>query len=111
MHNWNIFLIEVLSMLTSPQFKTVKPPDKKPGSCSDGSSFLHRRTVKFQFVWQKLCYNIPLAGLLQKHVGLLDSSAKYQKSSICLHKMCLLVVLSKRMEMTINVIDLSMSVT
>ena len=93
MHNGNIFLIEVLSMLTSPQFKTVKPPNKKPGSCSARSSFLHRCTVKFQFVWQKLCYNIPLAGLLQKHVGLLDSSAKYQKSSVCLRKMCLLVVL------------------
>ena len=111
MHNGNIFLIEVLSMLTSPQFKTVKPPNKKPGSCSDRSSFLRRCTVKFQFVWQKLFYNIPLAGLLQKHVGLLDSSAKYQKSSVCLRKMCLLVVLWKRMEMTTNVIDLSVSAT
>ena len=79
-------------MLASPRIKMVKPPDKKQGSCSDRSSFLHRRTVKFQFVWQKLCYNIPLAGLLQKHVGLLDSSAKYQKSFVCLRKMCLLVV-------------------
>ena len=72
-------------MLTSPQIKTVKPPDKK-GGISDRSSFLHRRTVKFQFVCQKLCFNIPLTGLLQKHVGLLDLSAKYQKSLVCLRK-------------------------
>ena len=71
MHSWNIFLIEALSMLTSPRIKTVKPPDKKPGTCSDRSSFLHRRVVKFQFVWQKLCYNISLAVLLQKHVAYL----------------------------------------
>ena len=93
MHSCNIFLIEALSMLASPQIKTVKPPDEKPGTCSDRSSFLHRRVVKFQFVWQKLCYNISLAGLFQKHVGLLDSSAKYQKSFVCLCKMCLMVVL------------------
>ena len=65
-HKRNIYLIESPSMLASPQTKTVKPPDKKPG-ISDRSSFLRRRSVKFQFVWQKLCYNIPLAGLLQKH--------------------------------------------
>ena len=39
MHNWNIFLIEVPSMLTSQLIETVKSPDKKPGSCSDTSSF------------------------------------------------------------------------
>ena len=49
-------------MLASPRIKTVKPPDKKPGTCSDRSSLLHRRVVKFQFVWQKLCYNISLGG-------------------------------------------------
>ena len=86
--------------LASPRIKTVKPPDKKPGTCSDRSSFLHRCVVKFQFVWQKLCCNISLAGLLQKYVGLLDSSAKYQKSFVCLRKMCLMVVLWKRMETT-----------
>ena len=62
-------------MLATPQIKTVKPPDKKPG-ISDRSFFLRRRNVKFQFVWQKLRYNIPLAGLLQKHVGLRDSSSE-----------------------------------
>ena len=65
-------------MLASPQIKTVKPPDKKPGF-SDRLSFLPRCSVKFQFVWQKLCYNILLAGLPQKYVGLRDSYAKYQK--------------------------------
>ena len=30
-HKRNIFLIESLSVFTSPQTKTVKPPDKKPG--------------------------------------------------------------------------------
>ena len=59
MHRWNIFLIEALSMLASPQIKTVKPPDKKPG-ISDRSSFLRRRSVKFHFVGQKLCCNISL---------------------------------------------------
>ena len=73
-----------------PQIKTVKPPDKKP-SISDRYSFLHRRSVKFQFVWQKQCYNIPLAELLQKHVELHDSSAKCQNSFVCLRKMCLMV--------------------
>ena len=44
MHKTNIFLvIEALSMLVSPQIKTVKPPDKKPG-ISDRSSFLRRRS-------------------------------------------------------------------
>ena len=94
MSSWNIFLIQALSELASPQIKTVKPPDKK------GGISLHRRTFKFQFVCQKLCYNIPLAGLLQKHVGLLDLSAKYQKSFLCLRKMCLMVVLWKRIETT-----------
>ena len=61
-------------MLASPQINTVKPPDKKPG-ISDRSSLLRRRSVKIQFVWQKLCYSIPLAGLLQTHIGLRDSSA------------------------------------
>ena len=65
-------------------------PHKKP-DISDRSSFLRRRCVKFHFVWQKLCYNIPAAGLLPKHVGLRDSSAKYQKSFVCLRKMCLTV--------------------
>ena len=77
-------------MLASPRIKTVKPPDKKPGAFSDRSSFLDRGVVKFQFVWQKQCYNIPLAGLLQKHVVLLDSSAKYLKSFVGLRKMCLM---------------------
>ena len=35
---WNIFLIELLRMLASPQIKTVKPPYKKP-SISERSSF------------------------------------------------------------------------
>ena len=43
---WNIFLIQGLSMLASPQIQTVKPPDKKPG-ISDKSSFMRRRSVKF----------------------------------------------------------------
>ena len=67
-------------MLVSPRIKTVKPPDKKPGTCSDRSSFLHRRIVKFQFVWQKQCYNIPLAGLLQKLVGLLSRQSNISTS-------------------------------
>ena len=29
MHRWNILLIKALSMLASPQIKTVKPPGKK----------------------------------------------------------------------------------
>ena len=43
---WNIFLIQGLSMLTSPQIQTVKPPDKNP-SVSDKSSFMRRRSVRF----------------------------------------------------------------
>ena len=67
-----------------PQIKTVKLPDKKP-AISDKSSFLRRRSVKFQFVWPNCVqYNIPLAGLLQKHVGIRDSSATYQKWFLCL---------------------------
>ena len=44
---WNIFIIEVLSMLASPLIKMVKPPDKKPG-ISDRSSFLRQRSVELQ---------------------------------------------------------------
>ena len=79
---WNIFLIEVLSMLASPQIKTVKPPYKKL-SISERLSFLHQR------------YHILLVGLLQRQVGLHDSSKKYQKSFVCLRKMCLMVLLWK----------------
>ena len=46
MLGWNIFLMQGLSMLASPQIQTVKPPDKKPG-ISDKSSFMRRRNVKF----------------------------------------------------------------
>ena len=89
MYRWNIFLlIKLLSMLASPQ---ISP---QPG-ISDRSSFLCWRTVKFQFVCQKLCYIIPLAGLLRKHVGLRDSSSEYQKSFVCWRKMCLMVVIWK----------------
>ena len=41
--------MEALSMPASLLIKTVKSPDKKPG-ISDRSSFLRRRSVKFQFV-------------------------------------------------------------
>ena len=41
--------MQALSMLASLLIKTVKSPDKKPG-ISDRSSFLRRRSVKFQFV-------------------------------------------------------------
>ena len=57
MHRWNMLLIEALSMLASPQIKMIKPPDKKPG-ISDRLFFLCWCSVEFQFVWQKLCYNI-----------------------------------------------------
>ena len=96
MHRWNIFPKEALSMLASPQIRMVKSPNKKPG-ISDRSSFLHQRSVKFQFVWQKLCYSIPLARLFQKFIGLGHSSAKHPKSFMCLRKMCPMVVLWKRM--------------
>ena len=33
--------------------------------------------------------NIPLAGLLQKHVSLGDWASKHQNSFVCLHKTCL----------------------
>ena len=41
-----------------------------------------------------------LAGLLQKHVGLRDSSAKYQKSFVCLRTMCLMCYESVRLKET-----------
>ena len=41
-----------------------------------------------------------LAGLIQKHVGLRDSSAKYQKSFVCLRKMCLMCYESIRLKET-----------
>ena len=93
MHKTNIFLvIEALSMLVSPQIKTVKPPDKKPG-ISDRSSFLRRRSFNISVrLAEWLCYNIPLAGLLQNHVGFRDSSSEYQKFFVCWGKMCLMVV-------------------
>ena len=39
-----------------------------------------------------------LAGLLQKHVGLRDSSVKYQKSLVCLGKMSLMCYESVRLK-------------
>ena len=41
-----------------------------------------------------------LARLLQKHVGLRDSSAKYQKSFVCLRTMCLMCYESVRLKET-----------
>ena len=41
-----------------------------------------------------------LAGLLQKHVGLRDSSSKYQKSFVCLRKMWLMCYESVRLKET-----------
>ena len=61
MLGWNIFLIQGLSMLASPLIQTVKPPDKKPG-ISDKSSFMRRRSVKFQFVWQNCVTTFPWPG-------------------------------------------------
>ena len=61
MLRWNICVVEALSMLTSLQIKTVKPPDKKPG-ISDRSSSLRRRRVKFQFVWQNCVTTFPCSG-------------------------------------------------
>ena len=74
-------------MLATPQITREKP------GISERSFFLRRRSVKFQFAWQKLCYNIPLAKLLQKLPGLRDSSSEYQKSFVCWRKMFLMVVL------------------
>ena len=44
-----------------PQIKTVKPPDKKPG-ISDRSSFLRRRSRRFQFVWPNCVTTFPWPG-------------------------------------------------
>ena len=61
-------------MLASQQINTVKPPDKKPG-ISEGHLFCVGVALKFNSFGRN-CYSIPLAGLLQKHIGLRDSSAK-----------------------------------
>ena len=61
MLRWNIIRIKVLSMLASLQTKTVKSPDKKL-SISDRSSFLCRRSVRFQFVWQNCVTTFPWQG-------------------------------------------------
>ena len=94
MHRWNIFLIEALSILSLPQIKTVNLPIKSKVFLT--GRLLGQRSVKFQFVWHKLCYNIHLAGLLQKRVGSRDSSPKYQNSLLCLQKMCLMLVWKRR---------------
>ena len=65
------------------QVKYFPNRSTKPPGISDRSSFLYRHGIKFQFIWQKLCHSISLAGLLQKYVGLRDSSTKYQKSFVC----------------------------
>ena len=41
-----------------------------------------------------------LAGMFQKHVGLRDSSSKYQKSFVCLRKMWLMCYESVRLKET-----------
>ena len=72
--------------------KPVKPPDKKPG-ISDRSSLLRRRSVKFQFAWQKRCYNIPLAELLQfKSMLAYVMYPQNAKIPSCVCAMCLMVL-------------------
>ena len=56
--------------------------------------------------------NIPLAGLLQKHVSLGDWSSKHQNSFVCLHKTCLANsqnywVLKTILEMKVAIIGVS----
>ena len=94
MHRWNIFLIEALSMLASPQIKTVKPPDKKP-SISDKPSFFSRRSVRFQFVWQKLLQYSP-GRVASKACWLTWFILRIPKAFVRWRKMCLMVVSLKR---------------
>ena len=60
-HRSNIFLIEALSMLTSPQIKTVKPHDKKPG-ISDRSSFCVGIALNFNSFGRNCVTTFPWPG-------------------------------------------------
>ena len=82
-HRWNIFIIEVLSMLASPLIKIIKPPDKKPG-ISDRSSFLGQRSVELQ---HSPCWAASKACWLMWFIH------KIPKNPLCLLKMCLIAVL------------------
>ena len=70
MLGWNIFLIQGLNMLASPQIQKVKPADKKPG-ISDKSPFMRRRSVKFQFVWQNCVTTLPWPGCFKSMLACL----------------------------------------
>ena len=87
MHRWNIFRIEVLSTPSSPQIKTVKPPDKKPG-ISDRSSFLLRRSVKFLVrLAETVLQNSP-GRAASKATWLHYSSSGYTKNCSCVCARC-----------------------
>ena len=81
MHRWNIFLIEELSMFASPQIKTVKPPDKKPGIYD--KSFWRRRSATFLFVGRTVLQHSP-GRAASKACWLTWFIAKYEKSFVCL---------------------------
>ena len=88
MNRRHIFLIEALSMLASPQIKTIKPPDKKPG-ISDRLSFLCQCNIKFQFIWQKLCYNIPWPGCFKSMLAYVIHPQN-TKNPLCVGARCAL---------------------
>ena len=103
-HRGNIFLLEVLSMLASTQIKTVKPPYKKP-SISDRSSFLRRRSVKFQFVWKNWVTTFPWPGYFKGMLAYVIHPQNTKNPScvcaryVCFHMCCTLESTHARKEL------------
>ena len=87
MLGWNIFLIQGLNMLASPQIQTVKPADKKSG-ISDKSSFMRRRSVKFQFVWQNCVTTFPWPGCFKSMLACLFHPQNTKNPFMCLALYC-----------------------
>ena len=90
MHSWNIFLIEALSMLTSPQIKMVKLLNKKPG-ISDRSSFCVSIALNLNWFERNCVTTFPWRGCFESMLAYVIPQQNYQKSFVSLNKMCLMV--------------------
>ena len=85
---WHIFLIEVLSMLTSPQVKTVKPPYKKPAFLK-GHLFCIGGALKFNLFGKNWVTTFSWSGCFK---GMLDYviHPKNTKNPLCVCARCAL---------------------
>ena len=88
MSRWNIFLIEALSMLTSPQIKMVKLLNKKPG-ISDRLSFCVGIALNFNWFERNGVTTFPWPGCFKSMLAYMIH-AQNTKNPSCLWPRCAL---------------------